>query len=131
MSLASGTKLGPYEIQSPLGAGGMGEVSRAGLKNDGRARLNGPKLCVWLSGGPVSNPPPATNFRAGSLFLRRECRRTKIFDCHASGRIGGCTALRPSQLGLSDGKIARPFSPEKSLSVSGSRRLQPQQRVSK
>src|SRR5216684_441971 len=29
MSLVSGTKLGPYEIQSPLGAGGMGEVYRA------------------------------------------------------------------------------------------------------
>jgi Tol biopolymer transport system component len=29
MSLASGTKLGPYEIQSPIGAGGMGEVYRA------------------------------------------------------------------------------------------------------
>src|ERR1035441_113019 len=26
MALASGTKLGPYEIVSPLGAGGMGEV---------------------------------------------------------------------------------------------------------
>jgi Tol biopolymer transport system component len=29
MALTSGTKLGPYEIQSPLGAGGIGEVYRA------------------------------------------------------------------------------------------------------
>jgi eukaryotic-like serine/threonine-protein kinase len=29
MALPAGTRIGPYEIQSPLGAGGMGEVFRA------------------------------------------------------------------------------------------------------
>ncbi|HKF42812.1 MAG TPA: protein kinase, partial [Thermoanaerobaculia bacterium] len=29
MSISPGTRLGPYEVVSPIGAGGMGEVFRA------------------------------------------------------------------------------------------------------
>ena len=29
MSLTSGSRIGPYEVDSPLGAGGMGEVYKA------------------------------------------------------------------------------------------------------
>jgi serine/threonine protein kinase/Tol biopolymer transport system component len=51
MALISGTKLGPYEIQSPLGAGGMGEVYRA---RD--TRLDRDVAIKVLSGHFVSSP---------------------------------------------------------------------------
>ncbi len=45
MKLVAGTRLGPYEILSPAGAGGMGEVYRA---RD--------LTCAWI--GQTRNHPP-------------------------------------------------------------------------
>jgi len=48
MPLTSGTKLGPYEILSPIGAGGMGEVYRA---HDSRL---GRDVAIKISAGPFT-----------------------------------------------------------------------------
>jgi eukaryotic-like serine/threonine-protein kinase len=47
MAPASGAKLGPYEIQSPIGAGGMGEVYRA---RDSRLNRDVAVNIRWITG---------------------------------------------------------------------------------
>jgi hypothetical protein len=46
MPLAAGTRLGPYEIVAPAGAGGMGEVYRARDMRLNRSRSSGLRK-IW------------------------------------------------------------------------------------
>ena len=62
MALAAGTKFGPYEIVSPLGAGGMGEVYRARDSRLGR------DVAIKILPPQISGDP------AGKLRFEREAR---------------------------------------------------------
>jgi serine/threonine protein kinase len=57
MELDSGTRLGPYEIVAPLGAGGMGEVYRARDSRLGRF------IAIKLLTGTVGSDARAQLYR--------------------------------------------------------------------
>ena len=61
MSLSVGTKLGPYQIEAQIGAGGMGEVYRAKDTRLDRAGLTArpPLLRVQVNFGTLAKPRAA------------------------------------------------------------------------
>src|ERR1700739_874448 len=83
MALTSGTKLGPYEIQSPLGAGGMGEVYRA---TD--AKLGRDVALKVLPAEMAEDPERLARFRREAKALA-PLDHPNIVTIHSGGECGG------------------------------------------
>jgi serine/threonine protein kinase len=86
MALTPGTKLGPYEIQSAVGAGGMGEVYRAWDTRLDRVVA----IKVLASHLSSSAEPPLM-----ASFLKRSQEHADSASCSLS--IGLCECQQPHQ----------------------------------
>ena len=78
MALASGARLGPYEIQSPLGAGGMGEVYRA---RDTRLNRD---VAIKVLPAAFSRDPERLPFSAQTIFADTALPSWGTVNCHTT-----------------------------------------------
>ena len=106
MALSAGTKLGPYEVLSPLGAGGMGEVYRARDSRLGR------EVAIKV--------PPAHVASAPDLRQRFEREARTI-----SSLNGGPVYFSSTRSGISDLYEHPTGNNEEHLLLSGAKRLAP------
>jgi Tol biopolymer transport system component/predicted Ser/Thr protein kinase len=87
MALVAGTRLGPYEILSPLGAGGMGEVYRA---ND--TRLDRTVAIKVLNSSLVATPDLKARFEREARTIS-QLNHPNICTLHDVGHEGGTDFL--------------------------------------
>jgi serine/threonine protein kinase len=87
MSLAAGSRLGPYEILSALGAGGMGEVYRA---RD--TKLNRDVALKVLPESFASDPDRLARFQREAQVLA-SLNHSNIAHIHGLEDSGGVRAL--------------------------------------
>src|SRR4026207_2272490 len=87
MSVAPGTRIGPYEIVSMLGAGGMGEVYRA---RD--TRLDRQVALKFLPSPFIGDPERRARF-AREARLLATLNHPNIGSIHGLEEAGGLTAL--------------------------------------
>ena len=80
--LASGTRLGPYEILAPIGAGGMGEVYKA--KDARLDRTVAPPVGRWANANATIDV-----MGDGRLVFSRIQVRQTLRECELIG-AGGC-----------------------------------------
>ena len=87
MTLSSGSRLGPYEILSPLGAGGMGEVYRA---RD--TKLNRDVALKVLPDSFANDPDRLARFQREAQVLA-SLNHPNIAHIHGLEDSGGVRAL--------------------------------------
>src|SRR5215204_823119 len=87
MNLAAGTRIGPYEILSVIGAGGMGEVYRA---RD--AKLNRDVAIKVLLPNVVADPARIARFQREAQVLA-SLNHPNIAHIHGVEETNGVTAL--------------------------------------
>jgi len=87
MSLVAGSRLGPYEILSPLGAGGMGEVYKAHDR-----KLNRDVALKILPDAFASDPDRLARFTREAQTLAA-LHHPNIAHIHGLEESGGVRAL--------------------------------------
>src|SRR5512141_1067091 len=108
MGLQAGSKLGPYEIQAPLGAGGMGEVYRA---RDSKLERS---VAIKVLGAAFSADTDRLHRFEQEARSASALNHPNIVTIHDIGRHDGTSYLA---MELVDGKTVRELLDSGSLSL--------------